>query len=178
MQRRRKQGFMSTPKNKVIIMIEKTFVLVKPDGVARGLVGEILKRIENSGMKIAGLKMVWVKKEFAEEHYKAHKSKEFFDPTVKFITEGPVVAMVVEGVHAIQNIRRLVGPTSPNEAAPGTIRGDYAHISMKYASSINSGGKNLIHASDSAEVAKQEIALWFKPEEIHSYKTVHQEHTL
>ena len=157
-------------------MIEKSLVIVKPDGVERGLVGEILKRFENAGLKIIGMKMVWIDSKFAEEHYKAHKSKPFFKELVEFITEGPVVAFVVEGVHAVENARRLVGATSPNEAAPGTIRGDFAHISMAYASKKGLGGKNVIHASGSKQEADAEIKLWFKKEELHSYTTVDQKH--
>ena len=157
-------------------MIEKSLVIVKPDGVERGLVGEILKRFENSGLKIIGMKMVWIDRKFAEKHYGAHKSKPFFKELVEFITEGPVVAFAVEGVHAVENARRLVGSTSPHEAAPGTIRGDFAHLSMAYASKKGLGGKNLIHASGSKKEADDEIKLWFKKGELHSYTTVHEKH--
>jgi len=157
-------------------MIERTLVIVKPDGVERGLVGEILRRFENAGMKIIGMNMVWIDSKFAEQHYKAHKSKPFFRELVEFITEGPVVAFAVEGVHAVDNARRLVGSTSPHEAAPGTIRGDFAHLSMAYASKKGLGGKNLIHASGSKKEADDEIKLWFRKEELHSYTTVHEKH--
>ena len=157
-------------------MIERSLVIIKPDGVERSLVGEIIKRFENAGMKLVGMKMVWIDKKFAEEHYKTHKSKPFFKELVEFITEGPVVAFVVEGVHAVDNVRRLVGTTSPHEAAPGTIRGDFAHLSMAYASKKGLGGKNVIHASGSKNEADEEIKLWFKKDELHSYKTVHEKH--
>ena len=157
-------------------MIEKSLVIIKPDGVERGLVGEILKRFENAGLKIVGMKMVWIDRKFAEKHYEAHKAKPFFKELVEFITEGPVVAFVVEGVHAVENVRRLVGATSPNEAAPGTIRGDFAHISMAYASKKGLGGKNVIHASGSKPEADAEIKLWFRKEELHSYTTVDEKH--
>ena len=157
-------------------MIERSLVIIKPDGVERGLVGEIIRRFENTGMKIIGMKMVWVDAKFAGQHYKAHKAKPFFNELVDFITEAPVVAIAVEGVHAVDNVRRLVGVTSPHEAAPGTIRGDYAHLSMAYASKKNQGGKNLIHASGSKNEADEEIKLWFKPNELHSYSTVHEKH--
>ena len=157
-------------------MIEKSLVIIKPDGVERGLVGEILKRFENAGLKIVGMKMVWIDKKFAEKHYQAHKAKPFFKELVEFITEGPVVAFVVEGVHAVENARRLVGATSPNEAAPGTIRGDFAHISMAYASKKGLGGKNVIHASGSKQEADSEIKLWFTKNELHSYTTVDEKH--
>ena len=157
-------------------MIEKSLVIIKPDGVERGLIGEIIKRFENAGLKIIGMKMVWVDKKFAEEHYKAHKAKPFFKGLVEFITEGPVVALVVEGVHAIANVRRLVGATSPHEADPGTIRGDFAHMSMAYATKKGLGGKNVIHSSGSKKEAEEEIKLWFKKEDLHSYTTVHDKH--
>ncbi len=157
-------------------MIERSLVIVKPDGVERGIVGEIIKRFENTGMKIVGMKMVWIDRKFAEKHYKAHKSKPFFNELVDFITEGPVVAFVIEGVHAVENVRRLVGATSPHEAAPGTIRGDFAHLSMAYASKKGLGGKNIIHASGTKNEADEEINLWFKKEELHSYTTVHEKH--
>ena len=157
-------------------MIERSLVIVKPDGVERGLIGEILKRFENAGLKIIGMKMVWIDRKFAEKHYGAHKSKPFFKELVDFITEGPVVAFVLEGVHAVENVRRLVGPTSPHQAAPGTIRGDFAHISMAYASKMGLGGKNIIHASGTLNEAKDEIKLWFGKDELHSYTTVHEKH--
>ncbi|HLG23780.1 MAG TPA: nucleoside-diphosphate kinase [Candidatus Nanoarchaeia archaeon] len=158
-------------------MIERSLVIVKPDGVQRSLVGEIITRFEKTGMKIVGMKMSWIDKKFAEEHYKAHKAKSFFKELVDFISEGPVVAFVVEGVHAVENVRKLVGKTSPHESPPGTIRGDFAHISMAYASKKGSGGKNIIHASGSKQEADEEIKLWFSDKELHTYKTVHEEHT-
>ncbi len=157
-------------------MIERSLVIIKPDGVQRGLAGEILRRFENAGLKIIGMKMAWIDAKFAEEHYKAHKAKPFFKELVDFITEGPVVAFVVEGVHAVDNVRKLVGPTSPHEAPPGTIRGDFAHISMAYASEKGLRGKNVVHASGTKQEADAEIQLWFKKEELHSYETVHEKH--
>ncbi len=157
-------------------MIERSLVIIKPDGVARGLVGEILKRFETPGLKIIGMKMVWVDKAFAKEHYKSHKSKPFFKELVEFIVEGPIVVFVLEGVHAINNVRKLVGATSPYEAPPGTIRGDFAHISMEYASKKGLGGKNVVHSSSNQKEANDEIRLWFKKEELYSYTTVHEKH--
>jgi len=157
-------------------MIERTLVIVKPDGVERALVGEIIKRFENAGLKIVGMKMMWIDKKHGEKHYSAHKDKPFFKELVDFITEGPVVAFVLEGVHAIENARRLVGGTSPHQAAPGTIRGDFAHLSMAWASKKGTGGKNLIHASGSLKEAQYEIKLWFNKEDLHSYTTVHEKH--
>lgn len=157
-------------------MIERSLVIIKPDGVERSLAGEIIKRFENAGLKLVGMKMVWINKEFAEKHYGEHKAKPFFKELVEFITEGPVVAFVVEGVHAVDNARRLVGDTSPHRAAPGTIRGDFAHLSMEYASKKGLGGKNVIHASGSKQEADEEIKLWFTDKELHSYTTVHEKH--
>ena len=157
-------------------MIERSLVIIKPDGVERSLVGEIIKRFENTGLKIVGMKMVWVDRKFAEQHYKANKSKPFFKELVEFITDGPVVAFVLEGVHAVENVRRLVGATSPHEAAPGTIRGDFAHLSMAYASKKGLGGKNVVHASGSKKEADEEIRLWFTKQELHTYTTVHEKH--
>ncbi|MFH1133924.1 MAG: nucleoside-diphosphate kinase [Nanoarchaeota archaeon] len=158
-------------------MIERSLILIKPDGVSRGLVGEVLSRFERAGMKIIGLKMVWVANDFAQEHYKAHKGKAFYNDLVGFITEGPVVTICIEGVHAIHNVRKIVGPTDPRDAMPGTIRGDFAHLSMAWASKNKTGGKNIIHASATPEDAATEIALWFRKDELHSYKTVHEAHT-
>jgi len=157
-------------------MIEKSLVIIKPDGVKRSLTGEIIRRIEQTGLKVVGMKMVWAEKDFAKKHYAAHKEKPFFKDLVEFLSNGPVVALVVEGVHAVQNVRKLVGPTSPSEAAPGTIRGDFAHLSMKYASETGNGGQNIIHASATPQEAKDEIKLWFGAKEIHTYKTVHEAH--
>ncbi len=110
-------------------MIERTLVLVKPDGGARGLVGEIISRFESRGLRIVGMKLVCIDKKHAEEHYAIHKDKPFFKGLVGFLTAGPVVAMILEGIAAIDVIRKLTGGTYPNEAAPGTIRGDFAHFS-------------------------------------------------
>ncbi|MBN2142493.1 nucleoside-diphosphate kinase [Candidatus Woesearchaeota archaeon] len=157
-------------------MIERTLVLVKPDGVSRMLVGEIVTRFEKVGLKIVGMKMFWVDKDFAKKHYKAHVGKPFFPGLEKNITEGPVVAMVLEGVHAVEIVRKMVGTTEPKSSAPGTIRGDYAHVSYKYADAKGVAMKNLIHASGNLEEANEEIALWFVDKELHSYKTVHDVH--
>ena len=157
-------------------MIERSLVVIKPDGVTRGLTGSIIRRFEQTGLKIVGMKMVWTSKDFAKKHYKAHTDKPFFKDLVEFLSEGPVVAFVVEGVHAVDNVRKLVGPTSPSDALPGTIRGDYAHLSMKYASQTGSGGKNIIHASASLAEAKEEIRIWFTDKELYTYKTVHETH--
>jgi nucleoside-diphosphate kinase len=132
--------------------MERTLVLVKPDGVQRGLIGEILGRFERKGLKVVGLRLLTVSREMAERHYAVHAGKHFYDGLVEFITSGPVAAIALEGPDAIATVRRLVGRTMPNEAEPGTIRGDLGI----------SGLRNLIHASDAPETAESELALWFE----------------
>ena len=131
--------------------MERSLVLVKPDGVQRGLVGEIIGRLERKGLKIVGLRLMPVSRALAEEHYAVHAGKPFYPGLVEFITSGPVAAVAVEGPDAIATVRRLVGKTMPNMAEPGTIRGDLGV----------SGLRNLIHASDAPETAAAELALWF-----------------
>ncbi len=156
-------------------MIEHTLVLIKPDGVYRGLIGEIIHRFERAGLKIVGMKMLWIDKDFAKKHYHAHLTKNFYPGLEKYITSGPVVAMVLEGVNAVEVVRKIVGPTEPGKAMPGTIRGDYCHINVQQADAENKSIYNIIHASGSVEEAKDEILLWFDPPEIHSYKRVGEE---
>ncbi len=156
--------------------IERTFVLVKADGVQRCIVGEIISRFEKAGLRIVGMKLVWVDKEFAKEHYAEHVDKPFYAGLESLITMGPVVAMVIEGVEAVEQVRKMVGDTEPKKAAPGTIRGDYAHVSYGHADKKGIAIKNLVHASDATATAKKEIALWFKEDDIHSYTTVHDAH--
>lgn len=159
-------------------MVERTLVLMKPDAVQRSLVGEIVQRFEKAGFKIVGMKMVWVDKKFAREHYAEHVQKAFYPGLEALITMGPTIAIVLEGVEAVHNVRKIVGATEPKGAAPGTIRGDYAHVSYGYADKQGIGIKNLIHASDTPENAKKEIKLWFTDKELHTYKTVHDAHIL
>lgn len=159
-------------------MMERTLILIKPDGVERGLIGEILSRFERVGLKIIGMKMVWIDKEFSKKHYAAHVEKQFYKGLEAFIVSGPVVAMVLEGIEAVDLVRKLVGATEPKSSAPGTIRGDYAHHSYGYADKKGIAIRNLIHASGSKEDAKAEVALWFTAKELHSYTTVHEKHTL
>ncbi|RLI80514.1 nucleoside-diphosphate kinase [Archaeoglobales archaeon] len=139
--------------------IERTFVMVKPDGVQRGLIGEIISRLERKGLKIVAMKMMKIEESLAKEHYTEHKERPFFGDLISYITSGPVVAMVIEGKEAVSVVRTLVGQTNPREALPGTIRGDYG-IDV---------GRNVIHASDSTQSADREINLFFKEEEILSY---------
>ena len=179
-------------------MIERTFVAIKHDGVQRALVGEIIKRFEQRGLKIAALKMVWVDREFAAQHYQmtdewietlAAKTKEVYkkkgielketDKEIAsrvhnwlkdYLTEGPVVAMVLEGYHAIEMVRKIVGHTEARQAAPGTIRGDFSTESYQIADDKRRPIRNIIHASGNKEEAKHEIGLWFSVDEIHDYQ--------
>lgn len=145
---------------------ERTFVLIKPDGVKRALVGTIISRFEQAGLTFTGIKLVSVERERAEKHYESHRGKAFFEPLVGLLTSGPVVAMALDGAHAISVVRKIVGSTEPREAAPGSIRGDFCH--MSYARSKERLGviPNLIHASDSPESAEWELALWFSDKEL------------
>jgi nucleoside-diphosphate kinase len=157
-------------------MMEKTLVLIKPDGVQRSLIGEIVTRFEKVGLKIIGMKMQWVDKDFAKEHYKALIEKPFYPGLEAMITEGPVIAICLEGLHAVSLVRKMVGETEPKTAKPGTIRGDYSHHSYEYTDGKGIAIKNLIHASGNKAEAQAEISLWFKDLELHEYKTVHEKH--
>ena len=136
--------------------MNRTFAMVKPDGVEKGLVGEIISRFEKKGLKIVALKIIKITPEIAEKHYGEHEGKPFFADLVNFITSGPVAAMVLEGENVIPTVRTMMGATNPQDAAPGTIRGDYA-LTID---------ENIIHGSDSPESAMREIGIFFKEEEI------------
>jgi nucleoside-diphosphate kinase len=138
---------------------ERTLVLVKPDGVQRQLVGRILARYEERGLKIVGLKLVRVDRGLAERHYEAHREKPFFAGLVEFITSAPLVALALEGPNSIAVVRAINGATRPHEAAPGTVRGDFALETAQ----------NIVHASDGAEAASTELALWFSEDELLDY---------
>jgi nucleoside-diphosphate kinase len=138
---------------------ERTLVLLKPDAVQRLLVGSLIGRFEARGLKIVGLKLVAVSRELAERHYAVHREKRFFAGLVDFITSSPLVAIALEGPNAIAVVRTMIGSTRPHEAAPGTIRGDFALETAQ----------NLVHASDGPETAVDELALWFDPAELHGY---------
>ncbi|PXW88744.1 nucleoside diphosphate kinase [Pseudogracilibacillus auburnensis] len=140
-------------------MMEKTFIMVKPDGVQRGLIGEIVSRFEKKGFVLAGAKLMQISTELAEEHYGEHKERPFFGELVDFITSGPVFAMVWEGEDVVKTSRHMIGATNPQEANPGSIRGDYA-VTV---------GKNIIHGSDSLESAEREINLFFNGNELVDY---------
>jgi nucleoside-diphosphate kinase len=161
-------------------MIERTFVMIKPDGVQRQLIGKVLERFEQSGLKIVAMKMAWVDENFAKQHYTEDISRRRGEHVrkylVDFLKEGPVLAFVLEGVNAIENVRKIVGATEPKSALPGTIRGDFAHVSYAYADDKHMVVRNIIHASADKNDAEYEVKLWFKPEEIHSYKTVSEFH--
>lgn len=189
--------------------IERSLVLVKPDGVKRGLVGEIIHRFERAGLKIIGMKMVWIDQELASKHYpdawieavkgRGEKTLASYEKygidaqehlgtsdaleigkmvnkwNREFLSSGPVIAMVLEGIHAIENVRMMVGNTFPLNAVPGTIRGDYSIDAPSLANSRKRVVRNLMHASGNAEEAKYELDLWFKPEELHDYKRTDQD---
>ncbi len=139
--------------------VERTLIIVKPDGVQRGLVSEILGRFERRGLKLAALKFMEIDRELAERHYAVHVGKFFYDELVAYITSGPVVVAVLEGPKVIEIVRSMIGKTRPNEAVGGTIRGDFAV----------EGLRNLIHASDASETASEEIALYFRDGEVVTY---------
>lgn len=181
-------------------MIEQTLILIKPDGVKRGIIGKIVSRLEDTGLKVCAMKMIWPDDKLAQNHYPleeewaknvfekakstAEKEKRKFihkDPLKfgekiqsalrEYIKESPVVAMVIKGPHAIEIVRKLVGHTEPRQAVPGTIRADFTSVeSYEISDANNRAVRNLIHASDSPETAKREISLWFSPNEIHDYE--------
>ncbi|MCX2726919.1 nucleoside-diphosphate kinase [Thermomicrobium sp. 4228-Ro] len=140
--------------------MERSLIIVKPDAVQRGLIGEILRRLEQRGLRFIGLKLMWIDRELAERHYAEHRGKAFFEELLSFITSGPVVVGVVEGPRAIEVTRKTMGKTDPAEAEPGTIRGDLA-LSI---------AQNVIHGSDSPEKAAYEISLFFREDELVSYE--------
>jgi nucleoside-diphosphate kinase len=140
--------------------MERTLVLVKPDGVQRGLIGEVIGRLERRGLRLVAAKFIQMSQELAETHYAIHKGKPFYDGLIKYITSAPVMAMVWEGPNAISAIRQTMGTTRPIEAAPGSIRHDFA-LEV---------GRNLTHASDSIENGEKEVALWFTPAELVDWK--------
>jgi nucleoside-diphosphate kinase len=140
--------------------VERTLIIIKPDGVQRGLIGPVIERFERRGLKFVGLKMIQISRELAEKHYGVHRERPFFGGLVDFITSSPVVVGVVEGPNAIEVVRTTVGATNPGSAAPGTIRADFG-LTI---------GRNLVHASDGPDTARDEIQLYFSPEELVSYE--------
>ena len=153
---------------------ERTLVLLKPDTVQRCVSGEIISRFERIGLKMVGMKMKWVDPDFSKKHYEEHVDKSFYKFLEEYIIYGPIIAMVLEGAEAVNIVRKMVGDKDSKIAVPGTIRGDYSHMALAYANAKDQIHTNLIHASANPEEAEREINLWFKPEEMHSYKTVHE----
>ena len=142
--------------------MERTFVMIKPDGVQRCLAGTTIKRFEDKGFKLAAMKLMRISKELASEHYGEHVGKPFYESLISYITSAPVIAMVLEGNNAVASVRNMVGKTNPQEAAPGTIRNDHGQTT----------GRNLIHASDSLASAEREIGIFFAPEELVDYTRI------
>lgn len=160
--------------------MERTLVVLKPDTVQRGIIGEIIGRFERAGLKIVGMKMVRPDEEHFKQHYEgiskliSRWGEDIYRVTLAQMTEGPVVAMVLEGVGAVAHVRKMVGTTDPKESAPGTIRGDYTHLARAYTNERGSTLPNLVHASGDPGEAAQEVELWFTPEELYEYRTVHE----
>jgi nucleoside-diphosphate kinase len=157
--------------------IERTLVLLKPDAVARGLIGRVLTRFEDALLKVVAAKMVLMDAELAKRHYfdlEQRFGPDVFQLMAGFMESGPVLAVVLEGVDAVASVRKMVGATFPDEAAPGTIRGDYAHMSKAYANANKLAVANLVHASGNAEEADHEIGVWFSTSEIFEYPSVAQ----
>lgn len=165
------------------MILERTLIIFKPDSVQRGIVGEILSRFEKAGLKIVGTKMLKPSYDHFYHHYEnigkvvSRRGKEVFDVTLAMMEQGPVIAMVLEGIEAAALVRKMVGATEPKAALPGTIRGDYAHMSYAHADTHKIGIPNLIHASGDAEEAKLEIAHWFSEADLFDYETVHSPFT-
>jgi nucleoside-diphosphate kinase len=163
--------------------MERTLVIFKPDAVQRSIVGEVITRFEKAGFKIVGIKMVEPNEEHYNEHYegigtlKTRKGEEIFEGTMKSMQEGPVIAMALEGVDAVETVRKMVGATEPKSALPGTIRGDYAHVNFSQATSVGRAVANIIHASADKEEADKEVTHWFKADELHNYSVVHEHFT-
>lgn len=163
--------------------VEQTLVIFKPDAMQRGLVGEILTRFERVGLRIVGTKMLAPERGHYETHYeeigklKTRAGDQIFDITLDMMGAGPVIAMVFEGVEAVALVRKLVGSTEPKSSAPGTIRGDYSHMSYGYADGAGKGIPNLIHASGDPKEAEQEIGHWFADSELYDYEALHEKFT-
>lgn len=163
--------------------MERTLIILKPDAVKRGVIGEIISRFERVGLKIVGCKMIRPGRDQYYEHYEgiskmvSRRGQKAFDVTLAMMEEGPVIAFVLEGVGAVALVRKMVGTTEPKEAQPGTIRGDYAHISFEYADQEGVGVPNIIHASGNVKEAKQEVDHWFSNSELFDYETVYEVYT-
>jgi len=164
-------------------MKQRTLVLIKPDAVQRGLIGEVITRFERVGLKIVGAKMVHPSYEHYHHHYEgiskmiSRRGQKAFDITLALMQKGPVLALVLEGVEVVPVVRKMIGSTEPKEALPGTIRGDYAHISYAYADTVDAPIANIVHASGNDEEAEAEIKHWFSEEELFNYQTVAEQFT-
>jgi nucleoside-diphosphate kinase len=156
--------------------VEQTLVVLKPDAVQRGIAGEIITRFERAGLKIVAMKLVWPGEEHFHKHYEgigkliSRRGEDIFNVTLAAMTESPVLAFVLEGIDAVEHVRKMVGATDPKDSAPGTIRGDFTHISRAYAIANDMTLPNIIHASADLDEAKQEIPLWFDASELHDYE--------
>jgi len=165
------------------MQLERTLIIMKPDAVQRGITGEILTRFEKAGLKIVGAKMLKPDYDHFFHHYEtigkvvSRRGKEVFDVTLEMMSMGPVIAYVLEGIEAASLVRKMVGATEPKSALPGTIRGDYSHISYSHADNAKVGIPNLIHASGDAEEAVLEIKHWFADSELYDYETAHEHFT-
>ncbi|MBP9667749.1 nucleoside-diphosphate kinase [Candidatus Saccharibacteria bacterium] len=163
--------------------LEQTLIVFKPDALQRGLVGEILTRFERVGLRIVGTKMLAPDTDHYYKHYeeigklKTRAGEQIFKITLEMMNAGPVIAVVLEGVESVALVRKLVGATEPKSSAPGTIRGDYSHMSYGYADASSKGIPNLIHASGDPEEAEKEIAHWFSDDELFEYETLHEKFT-
>jgi nucleoside-diphosphate kinase len=163
--------------------MERTLIILKPDAVKRGIVGEILSRFEKAGLKIIGTKMLKPDYDHYHHHYEgiskmiSRRGQKAFDVTLAMMQEGPVIAIVLEGIKTVSLVRKMVGDTEPEKAAPGTVRGDYAHMGFEHSDKEGIGVPNIIHASGDSEEAKQEIAHWFSENELFEYESVHDIYT-
>ncbi|OYX38998.1 hypothetical protein B7Z00_01130 [Candidatus Saccharibacteria bacterium 32-50-10] len=163
--------------------VERTLIVFKPDAVQRGIIGEILSRFERVGLKIVATKMIAPTKDHYYKHYEeigkmiTRRGKPTFDITLEMMVEGPVIAMVLEGVESVALVRKLVGTTEPKSALPGTIRGDFSHMSFGYADNESKGIPNLIHASGDVDEAEQEISHWFSDDELYDYSVLNEKFT-
>lgn len=152
-------------KRKTMVNLQRTLVIIKPDGVQRGLIGEIIKRFEDRGLQLIAMNLKTISKDFAKKHYTAHTGKKFYNGLIEYIISSPVIAMVWEGNNAVEAVRQTIGATNPIEAAPGTIRHDLAIITSR----------NLIHASDSLDTAQKEISFWFDEKDIYPWSRIHED---
>ena len=163
--------------------IQRSLVVLKPDTVQRGIIGEIVQRFERVGLKIVGMKMVMPDEHLYREHYEGigqmitRRGEQVFRYNVEYMMTGPVVAMVLEGVEAVPLVRKIVGPTEPKSAEMGTIRGDFSHMSFGYSDAKGTGVPNLVHASSNAEEARKEIDLWFNANELYDYSDLNEKYT-